>query len=145
MFSAKWNSELLQSQSVQRLHRGTGLLNFVEKVLSRYLAGKTRRLRSPGVLQMRDNPTERVWEPKATSGAIFKGEIEFPGTFGHIAQTYLRSSFVQRPNYIDVTGYSYASTATRQAADSRFSGIHNCPVLEHRFSMIQWLNDSMAQ
>jgi hypothetical protein len=83
MFIAKRNSELLQSRSGQRPHPGPGLLNFVEKALPRYLAGMIRRLRSPGVLQMRDNPTERVWEPKATSGAFFEGGIEFPGAFAH--------------------------------------------------------------
>jgi len=74
---------------------------------------------------MRGNPTERVWDPKATSGAFFQGEIEIPGTFGHIPQTYLKGRFVESPNYIDVTRYSYASTPTRQAVDSRFSGIVN--------------------
>jgi hypothetical protein len=62
---------------------------------------------------------------KAGEAASFEGEIEFPGTFGHIPQTYLKGRFVESPNYIDVTRYSYASTPTRQAVDSRFSGIVN--------------------
>jgi hypothetical protein len=123
MFTAKHNPELLQSRSGQRPHPGTGLVNFFEKGLPRYLAGKTRRLRSPGVLQTCDNPTEKVWEPKAASGAFFEGEIEFSGAFRHTAQTYLKGRFVQRPIYIDKTCCSYAPTATPQAADSHFSGI----------------------
>jgi hypothetical protein len=111
MFTAKRNPELLQSRSGQRSHLGTGLLNFVEKALPRCLARKTRRLRSPGVLQMRGNPTEKVWEPKPTSGAFLQGEIEFARAFGHTSQSYLKGRFVRNPNYIGETGYSYASTA----------------------------------
>jgi len=113
MFTAKLNPELLQSRSGQRSHLGTGLLNFVEKALPRYLAGKTRRLRSPGVLQMRGNPTEKVWEPKPTSGAFLQGEIEFARAFGHAAQCYLKGRFVQRPNYNVATCYSCTFTATQ--------------------------------
>jgi hypothetical protein len=107
MFTAKRNSEFLQSRSGQRLHPGTGLLNFVEKALPRYLAGKTSRLRLPGVLQMRGNPTGRVWEPKPTSGAFLHGEIEFARAFGHASQMSLIKSFVRSPYLAGETRCSY--------------------------------------
>jgi hypothetical protein len=50
--------------------------------------------------------------PKASQAAFFEGESEFSRTFAHISQSYLKSRFVKRPNYIDVTRYSCSFTAS---------------------------------
>ena len=46
---------------------------------------------------LRGTPTEKVWEPKPTSGAFLQGEIEFARAFEHIPQTYQKGRFVESP------------------------------------------------
>ena len=113
VFCAKREWKLLQSWSDQWSRSGSRLLNFVEKALPRYFGDGTESSPSFGVLQMWSNPTERRCEPKAGSAAFSLGEIEFPGTFGHAAQCYLKGRFVQRPNYNVATCYSCTFTATQ--------------------------------
>jgi hypothetical protein len=113
MFYAKRESELLQSRLDSWSRSGSRLLNLVEKGLPARLGREARELRSQPLLQIHSKRTERGCRSKAGTTASFEGEIEFPGTFGHIPQTYLKGRFVESPNYIDVTRYSYASTLTR--------------------------------
>jgi hypothetical protein len=126
VFTATRNSGLLQSRSDQRPHLGIGLPDFVEKALPRYSAAKTGKLRSPGVLQIRDSSTETVWEPTASCGAFFQGEIEFAGTFGRSSQTSLLRSFVRAPIVPDLIAYSSRFAQVHRVIDRRFSGAENC-------------------
>jgi hypothetical protein len=68
---------------------------------------------------------EKTEATKAGQAATFKGKSEFPGSFWHPAQSYLKGSFVQRPNIIDKTLYSSAFSAVHGGMNRRFSGILN--------------------
>jgi hypothetical protein len=113
MFYTKRESELLQSRSDSWWRPDGHLLNVVEKGLLARLGRGTRQLRPQPVLQMHSKRTERGCRPRGGTTAFFEGEMEFPGTTRRLPQTDLKGRFVEGPNYIDVTRYSYASTATR--------------------------------
>jgi hypothetical protein len=107
MFTAKRNSGLLQNRSEQGAASGQWPAERVKRALPSYLAGRTRRLRAPDVLQMRAVATEKVWKPKASWGACFQSKIKFPGTFGHASQMYPMGNFVRSPYLVDETRCSY--------------------------------------
>jgi hypothetical protein len=61
-------------------------------------------------------PAKRVKQAqsaKARKPTLFEDEIEFSGTFAHVAQCYLKGRFVQRPDYNVATCYSCTFTATQ--------------------------------
>jgi hypothetical protein len=123
MFYMKRKSDRLQSRLDPWSRPESRLLNLVGKALLAGLGHESRQLRRQRILQMHSKRTEGASRPNARATPSFEAEVEFPGTLARTSQTYLKSRFVKRPNYLDVTRYSYVPTATRQAADRRFSGV----------------------
>jgi hypothetical protein len=131
LFSAKPNSELLQSRSDWWSRRAVAFGTSVEEPLPAWLDCDITKLRPKGVLQIHRRRTERACTPNGAATAPLEARIEFPGTFAHVAQCYLKGRFVQWPNYIVATCYSCTSTATQYVVDSRFSG-----VVSYQFSVV---------
>jgi hypothetical protein len=98
MFYRKRESELLQSRPGAKSRPCNCLLNVVENALPAQLSRETRQPPSQPDLQIHSERTAKACRPKVAATALFQGEIEFPGGFRHIAQVYLKGTFVQWPD-----------------------------------------------